>query len=142
MFIFYHSKQTSDNKSYYKGTLFEQLLKEYLEKLGYKVELRKKQNSLEYDIEGTSSVTKRKIIGEAKAHSNSISGEIISSFVGKLLPLGILEKKIDGLFLSTSPLTSEAENYFNSIQQIDVRCYCGKNLYSSIFENLKLPNIN
>lgn len=122
--------------------MFEQLLKEYLEKLGYKVELRKKQNSLEYDIEGTSSVTKRKIIGEAKAHSNSISGEIISSFVGKLLPLGILEKKIDGLFLSTSPLTSEAENYFNSIQQIDVRCYCGKNLYSSIFENLKLPNIN
>ena len=142
MFIFYHSKQNSDNKSYYKGVLFEQLLKEYLEKLGYKVELRKKQNSLEYDIEGISAVTKRKIIGEAKAHSNSISGEIISSFVGKLLPLGIIEKKIDGLFLSTSPLTSEAEDYFNSIQQLDVRCYCGKNLYSSIFENLKLPNIN
>lgn len=69
MFVFYHSKQNTENKSFYKGTLFEQLLKEYLEKLGYKVELRKKQNSLEYDIEGTSSVTRRKIIGEAKAHA-------------------------------------------------------------------------
>lgn len=142
MFIFYHTKQNINNKSFYKGILFEQLLKEYLEKLGYKIELRKKQNSLEYDIEGTASVTKRKIIGEAKAHNNSISGEIISSFMGKLLPLGITEKKIDGLFLSTSPLTAEAENYFNSIKQFDVSCYCGKKLYSSIFENLKLPNIS
>lgn len=142
MFVFYHSKQNSENKSFYKGTLFEQLLKEYLEKLGYKVELRKKQNSLEYDIEGTSSVTRRKIIGEAKAHASSISGEIIASFVGKLLPLGIIEKKVDGLFLSTSPLTSEAENYFNSIQQFDVSCYCGKDLYSSIFEKLKLPSLD
>lgn len=98
MFIFYHSKQKNDNKNYYKGILFEQLLKEYLENLGYKVELRRKQNSLEYDLEGTSSVTKRKIIGEAKAHGNNISGEILSSFVGKLIPLGLIEKKLTVYF--------------------------------------------
>lgn len=142
MFVFYHTKQKNDNKSYYKGILFEQLLKEYLEKLGYKVELRRKQNSLEYDIAGSSSITKRKIIGEAKAHGNNIGGEILSSFVGKLLPLGLIEKKIDGLFLSISPLTAEADNYLDAIKQYDVSCYCGKKLYSSLFEYLQLPNID
>ena len=44
MFIFYHTKQKEDNKNYHKGVLFEQLLKEYLEKLGYKIELRKKSS--------------------------------------------------------------------------------------------------
>lgn len=142
MFIFYHTKQKEDNKNYHKGVLFEQLLKEYLEKLGYKIELRKKQNSLEYDIEGTNITTKRKIIGEAKAHSNNISGEIISSFIGKLIPLGLIEKKIDGIFLSVSPLTAEAENYYNSISNLQVCEYCGKALYKSIIETLKFPSID
>jgi len=52
MFLFYHSSQDEKNISYYKGLLFEELLKAYLEQSGYNVELRKKHNSLEYDIEG------------------------------------------------------------------------------------------
>ncbi|HCL9960138.1 TPA: hypothetical protein N2386_003571 [Escherichia coli] len=69
------------------------MLKEYLEGSGYDIELRKKESSLEYDIEGFSRATGQKIIGEAKAHSKSMSGQTVAAFVGKLLPLGLLEKK-------------------------------------------------
>ncbi|MEF5670550.1 hypothetical protein U9X48_25115 [Escherichia coli] len=75
MFLFFHSEQTEKNTSYYKGLLFEELLKEYLEGSGYDIELRKKESSLEYDIEGFSRATGQKIIGEAKAHSKSMSGQ-------------------------------------------------------------------
>ncbi len=42
MFLFYHSQQKEDNISFYKGNLFETLLKDYLTISGYEVTLRKK----------------------------------------------------------------------------------------------------
>jgi hypothetical protein len=140
MFLFYHSLQNESNVSFYKGLLFEELLKEYLEKSGYKVELRKKQSSLEYDIEGISRTTNQKIIGEAKAHSKSMAGQTISAFVGKLLPLGLIEKKVHGLFLSLSPLTPEAEDYFRNVQDYGLTTKVGKQLYDEISQILNLPS--
>lgn len=69
------------------------MLAEYLDKNGYHVSIRQKHNSLEYDLEGHDKTTAMKIIGEAKAHESSIDGQTISAFVGKLIPLGILDKK-------------------------------------------------
>lgn len=140
MFLFYHSKQDESNISYYKGMLFEKLLKEYLECVGYQVDLRKKQSSLEYDIEGTAMATNQKVIGEAKAHSKSMSGQTVAAFVGKLLPLGLVEKKVHGLFLSLSPLTPEAEDYFQNVESMGLTTIVGKNLYDKVSSALNLPS--
>jgi hypothetical protein len=112
MFSFYHSQQNADNVSYYKGTLFESLLQQYLCATGFNVELRRKKNSLEYDIEGKNVITNQHVIGEAKAYENPIKGKELSSFVGKLVPLGLLENRVHGIFLSTSSLTADAGDYF------------------------------
>lgn len=139
MFLFYHSDQNESNSSYYKGVLFEELLKDYLTGSGYRVELRKKQSSLEYDIEGEARATGQKIVGEAKAHSKSMSGQSVAAFVGKLLPLGLVEKKVHGLFLSLSPLTPEAEDYFRNVKDMGLTTRVGQELYREVCDILKLP---
>ena len=64
MFYFLHSEQRPTNYNYYKGLLFEDLLRIFLAKLGCEVELaRKKHNSLEYDIEGAYKLDKRRVRG-------------------------------------------------------------------------------
>lgn len=139
MFLFYHSDQSESNSSFYKGVLFEELLKEYLTGSGYLVDLRKKQHSLEYDIEGTARATGQKIVGEAKAHSKSMSGQSVAAFVGKLLPLGLVQKEVHGLFLSLSPLTPEAEDYFNNVKDMGLTTIVGHKLYSEVCDILNLP---
>lgn len=139
MFLFHHSAQTESNATYYKGTLFEHFLKNVFERLGYRVSLRAKHNSLEYDIEGENIATSQKIIGEAKAHENTISGKDVSAFVGKLLPLGLVEKKVHGIFLSTSSFSPEAENFFGTLQAFDIKRFCGRYLYDLACEKLDLP---
>jgi hypothetical protein len=139
MFLFYHSQQKEDNINFFKGNLFETLLKNYLTISGYDVTLRKKSNSLEYDIEGINRTTKHTVIGEAKAHTKNMSGQIISSFVGKLIPLGLMEKKVHGLFLSTSALTAEAEDYFSKVENLGITCKTGQDLFNDIHKALGLP---
>lgn len=139
MFLFYHSSQDAKNENYHKGVLFEGLLKDYLEKVGYVVELRKKNSSLEYDLEGTARATGQKVLGEAKAHSKNMSGAILSSFVGKILPLGLLTKEVHGLFLSISPLTPEAEDYFSQVEKMGLTVKTGQKLYYEVSEALNLP---
>lgn len=134
MFLFYHDEQDSKNINYYKGVLFEKLLSEYLSKNGYDINIRVKKNSLEYDLEGIDKTTELKIIGEAKAHENSIDGKTISSFVGKLIPLGIISKDIKGIFLSISPLTPEAKDYFDKVSYLGIVCYTGEILFNRIIE--------
>ena len=139
MFLFYHHEQNEKNYNHYKGKLFEKLLAEYLDKNGYHVSIRQKHNSLEYDLEGHDKTTAMKIIGEAKAHESSIDGQTISAFVGKLIPLGILDKKVYGIFLSTSPLTPEAKDYFNQVKKMGITCYTGEELFNKIIESLNMP---
>ena len=120
MFIFYHRKQSDKNTSYYKGILFEALLKAYLDKNGYSITLRQKHNSLEYDLDGKSNATGHRVVGEAKAHEKTINGQTVAAFVGKLLPLGLVKKDVHGLFLSTSQLSPDGEDYYRSVKDMGV----------------------
>ena len=142
MFFFYHTSQTESNKSYYKGLLFEQLLAKHLDHCGYDVKIRRKRNSLEYDLEGEDRTSKLNIIGEAKALNNTISGKVFSSFVGKLTALGLIEKEIRGLFLSISSLTPEADDFYNKIKRYGVITHTGKELHDAIHSSFKLPHFN
>lgn len=137
--MFYHTKQENKNTKYYKGKLFENVLAQLLKKLGYTVDIRSKHNSLEYDLDGTNDTTMQKIVGEAKAHESSIDGATVSSFVGKLLPLGLIEKKVFGLFLSTSSITAEAEDYISKVKDLGVRIISGKALYDMLIQVLDMP---
>lgn len=141
MFLFFHSSQDEKNRNYYKGLLFEKLLAKHLDRLGYSIEIRKKHNSLEYDLEGKDRATNLKIIGEAKAHNSPISGEDFSSFVGKLLPLGLLTKDLHGLFMSISSLTSEAEDYYSKVKHLGLVAYTGRGLHDAICHSLELPSL-
>lgn len=139
MFTFYHSQQSVDNINYYKGTLFESLLQQYLRSTGFEVELRRKKNSLEYDIEGRNVITNQHVIGEAKAYENPVKGKELSSFVGKLVPLGLFENRVHGIFLSTSSLTPDAEDYFSTVRNYGITTKNGRELYGAIEAALKLP---
>ena len=139
MFLFYHTEQNEKNYRFYKGKLFEIVLSKYLEKSGYSVDIRCKHNSLEYDLEGINDTTRQKIVGEAKAHEDTIDAATISSFVGKLIPLGLIQKDVFGLFLSTSSITAEAEDYMSKIGQLGVRVISGKMMYEVLIETLGLP---
>lgn len=100
-----------------KGHLFEQLARRLVEASGYRdVVLRQKHNSLEYDVEGRHSLNSTKLVGEAKALDRNIDGQTLSAFVGKLLPLAASER-IDGLFVSISPFTADAEDYLRSLTE-------------------------
>ena len=68
-----------------------------------------------------------------------MSGQTVAAFVGKLLPLGLLEKKVHGLFLSLSPLTPEAEDYFRTVENMGLTTKVGKELYNQITATLHLP---
>jgi hypothetical protein len=113
---FFNSSQREDNASFHKGVLFEELLKKYLEAAGYRVKLsRAKHASLEYDIEGEHALDGRPVIGEAKAHSDLVSGQQAAAFVGKALPFLHRTPPYTALFLTTSPLTPEASDYLETV---------------------------
>jgi hypothetical protein len=141
MFLFHHGEQQAKNASFHKGKLFERLMERYLSATGFDVEFRQKHNSLEYDLEGKHTVDKRHVIGEAKAHDRTISGEVFSGFVGKLLPLGLIEHQISALFLSTSPLTSDADDYFRKVsaRYTGITVLTGEKLAADIRRALALP---
>lgn len=140
MFIFYHRQQTEDNYNYYKGILFEHLLREYLVANGYEVDLRRKRNSLEYDLECRDRAVGTRVIGEAKAHEKSISGEMFTSFVGKLVPRGLMNGSVRGLFLSISALTPEADDYYSTVSNLGLTVRTGRALHDEVRDSLKLPN--
>lgn len=141
MFYFLHSAQDQSNYRYYKGVLFEELLRTFLSRNGYDVALhRKKHNSLEYDIEGTHRLDKRMVSGEAKAHDDTIGGEVVAAFVGKLAPLHYKHGgAVSGLFLSTSALSPDAEDYLENLKQTSpfkIERLAGNSLEAQIRESL------
>ena len=96
-----------------KGVLFESLTRRLATQAGYSsLILRVKHSSLEYDVEGQSSLHGVRLVGEAKAHEANVSGQVVSAFVGKLMPLAG-EDPLHGLFISTSVLTAEARDYLD-----------------------------
>lgn len=140
--IAFFDADSNELTSYKKGTLFERFTARLVEMSGYRnVQLRAKRSSLEYDIEATSSLHNRKLFGEAKAHEASMSGKEASAFVGKLLPLALSEDGVDGLFISTSPFTPEADDYLGSLRRagttvagINLRTLAGDEIPSFLAE--------
>lgn len=98
-----------------KGVLFENFATRLLALAGYEnIVMRQKHNSLEYDVEALHSLTHRRVVGEAKAQESNISGQDISAFVGKLLPLA-MRGDVDAVFLSISPFTADARDYLSTL---------------------------
>jgi hypothetical protein len=142
MFLFYHPDQTAKNLSFHKGRLFESLLRRYLVACGYEVELRRKRHSAEFDLVGVAQLDRRPLIGEAKAHGNPVALHDVSAFIGKILPAHRRGPHMLGLFLSTSQLTAEAEDYVSSLSDTDLhfRVLSGDTLLADIAERLSLPS--
>lgn len=148
MFLFFHTEQTTANVSFYKGRLFEDLLRRHLSASGFEVELRaQKNNSLEYDISGHHRDDNRPIVGEAKAHEGTISGETVSAFIGKFVIQcqGRLRNgpAPSGLFLSTSPISPDAEDALRTLQSsgaYNIIAWYGAKLEARIRQSLSLPD--
>lgn len=133
-FLFFHSEQTDKNANYYKGKLFEELLGKYLDAAGYDIETRIKKGGLEYDLEGIHRVSGNKVIGEAKAFSKNIEGKEFTAFCGKFMPLWLKNKNSLGLFISTTPLTAEADNFYKENYKELIKVFYGEELLNQIIE--------
>jgi len=146
VFYFFHTKQDATNANYYRGLLFEGLLRQYLSATGYDVELdRIKQNSLEYDIKGVHNVDRRPILGEAKAHQDTITGKEVSAFVGKFYPFYLTDNTYAALFLSTSALAPDADDYLRNLQAkspFKITLIFGADLEQRVRRALNLPGVD
>lgn len=100
-----------------KGQIFERFAKRLVEYTGYRdVVLRVKRASLEYDVEAVGNLSGRQLNGEAKAHEAAVAGKEVSAFFGKLVPLAAAsDGGLDGLFISTSRLTPEGDDFLRSL---------------------------
>lgn len=145
MIYFFSTAQDHSNAAYYRGLLFEDLLRRYLTACGYDVEVqRRKTASLEYDLAGVHTVDRRSVIGEAKAHTETIGGKEVAAFVGKALPfLTQSSPGYSAVFLSVSPLSPEAEDYLRNLEEntpFRIASNCGAALERRLRESLKLPS--
>ncbi|MDH6105021.1 hypothetical protein NWP22_03900 [Anabaenopsis tanganyikae CS-531] len=141
MFLFYHNQQTSANAHNYKGQLFEKLMKRYLDAVGYDVELNQIKNSLEYDIEGIHRTNDFRLLGEAKAEKRKQDKNPLTHFCAKYIPEKMRDKRLSGLFLSITPISKEAEDYYNSLSDLnlDLDVCTGKKLFDRVRKELRLP---
>jgi len=111
MFHFINLSESASTDNYEKGKLFEKLVKKIVDECGFTdIKLRRKRASLEYDITAIGKLDGKKLVGEAKAKVEKISGPVVSSFAGKMIPYWDEDPKTLGLFISTSELTGEAED--------------------------------
>jgi hypothetical protein len=100
-----------------KGELLERLTRRLVEKAGFRdIQLRAKHSSLEYDVEARHNLTGMVLSGEAKAHVAKATGQQLTGFVGKLLPLAQQHGSVHGLFISASDLTPEAKDFLDSVR--------------------------
>lgn len=114
MFYFLNIDNPSNSEAFDKGVLFEGLCKTIIDACGYKnITMRVKNSNLEYDIEATNKITEQKLIGEAKAHQQKISSEIMV-FFAKMNIYWLKNADTWGIFISTSDLTSDVRG------QIDI----------------------
>jgi len=145
MIYFYATEQDQSNASYHRGKLFEELLRTYLRGAGFEVDLnRRKTSSLEYDLHGHHRVDDRPLIGEAKAHTETIGGKEVAAFVGKALPFLVQVPPYSAVFLSVSSLSPEADDYLRNLVattnfRISVRS--GSELETHMRDVLRLPSV-
>jgi hypothetical protein len=134
--VAFFDRSSSDLSETTKGRLFEAMTKRLVEqRLGYvDVILRAKHASLEYDIEGRGAISNALLSGEAKAHDAKIPGSVVAELVGKLVPLSARAPHVDGLLISTSPTTPDADDYLSQFpngivnDRITLKSIAGENL--------------
>jgi hypothetical protein len=131
--VFHFIDFTSTSLTQYQdqGKLFERLVRDIVDACGYRdIELRSKIASMEYDISATGKLDAIPLVGEAKAHAKKIDGPIITSFVGKMLPIWGKNDRTLGLFISTSDLTPEAKNFLQTVfeQKTNLKTIIGQQI--------------
>ena len=101
-----------------KGKLFENLIAEILQKLGFtSIKLRCRQIGAEYDLEAVNSVTHEDVIGECKAWDIPISSEHLQKWLGKYVLVLSDKPNCIALFFSLSALGSEARSLYRKINK-------------------------
>lgn len=101
-----------------KGTIFERFVREVLESAGYDhIEMRARRIGVEYDLMGVTSFGTQKVVGEAKAWDRRVPVDLITSFVGKMVPIWSKDPGALGLFLTVSELTPEAREFTRATQE-------------------------
>ncbi len=119
MFYFINFSGDSKSQTYDQGILFEKLVKNIVDILGYKVtSWRKKISGKEYDIKAQAKLGGRILIGEAKARREHQAMPEISAFIGSLDHEDLPEDTL-GLFISISDLTSDARDFLGKSRKRD-----------------------
>ncbi len=99
-----------------KGKLFEFLVRELVEHLGYQeIELRSSMGGKEYDIKAKAKLGGRTLIGQAKAWDKTIGSAEISEFVGSLDNEDIPDDAA-GLFISLTDFTPQGHQYLSKLK--------------------------
>lgn len=105
------------SQSYDQGILFEKLVKNIVESLGYKItDWREKLSGKEYDVRAEAKLGGRILIGEAKARRENQTMPVITSFVGSLDHEDFPDDTL-GLFISTSDLSSDARDWLRKTKK-------------------------
>jgi len=137
-------KETADNAKFYKGKLFEDFVCKLLKSLGYTdIEGRVKQNGLEYDFKASHALNGIYLVGEAKAWKKKVDGQVITSFSGKMIPFWQKQENTLGLFITTSELTPDAEDYLRSIKgSNNLQVISSSNIFGYLKKHLLLPTFD
>jgi hypothetical protein len=137
MFHFINLSDFASTDTYEKGKLFEALVEKIVDECGYtNIKLRRKRASLEYDITATGKLDGKGLVGEAKAKVEKIAGHVFSSFAGKMIPYWDEDPKTLGLFISTSELTGEAEDYHRTIEKKNIKTIIGDEILKILSKEL------
>jgi Restriction endonuclease/Novel STAND NTPase 1 len=100
-----------------KGKLFERLVGELVEHLGYQdIELRRSIGGKEYDIKAKAKLGGRVLIGQAKAWDSTVGAKELSEFVGSLDNEDIPDDA-EGLFISLTDLTPQAHEFLSKLKR-------------------------
>lgn len=127
------SKQDKNNK---KGKLFENLCKNLLDVLGYKITNPNiRYSGMEIDLEGERTLEKTPFICECKGHKESVASKDLNAFIGKLKLRQDKKKETFGIFLTLSNLNSEAKGAYNEYSGKDLMLLEEKNIIGFLFEH-------
>ncbi len=101
-----------------RGKNFEKAITNYLHKRGYKINLKEPRRSRSgYEVDFNGTLEKTPVTVECKAHKGKIDVPLIAAFFGKYAIKRRKDNRYIGKFFSLSPLTDDAKNFIESIQE-------------------------
>ncbi|RKY99476.1 MAG: hypothetical protein DRQ10_06125 [Candidatus Hydrothermota bacterium] len=98
-----------------RGKLFEELMAEVLQQLGYEIDRIPNTNyaGMEIDIEGRSIATGIPLYAECKYSETNIDSPKLQAFFGKYMTRWLKDNKSHGLFIAIPGLNSHAKGFYN-----------------------------